>query len=479
MQNPPDDKASEQEERVPPVLSNRPFRLLWLAQVISQTAQNAILYALIIIVLDLTESTTSTSFVVLAFALPTVVFGVFSGVLTDRWSKRRLLILTNLGRALTTVAFFFARDYVWLLYGVTVFFSSFSQLFTTANAASIPFMVSRRQLMSANSLFSLGFTFAQIAGLIVLSPLILKTAGARPLFAIAGFTFVVASGLAYLLPYIGSRGEEEAEGAFPGREELRGAVAEFAKALSSLRADHPSWMAMVHITLSSTMILLFAILVPRYMQAILQVEPEDAVAVFAPVAVGALIGLRMVPIIVGRLGKTRTVALGLFGLAACLGVMGFVELIAYGLERTDQLNPFGTEKVLGLTLLVALTMAIAGPLGFSYAMLNTPAQTTLHERTPVDMRGRVIASQMVLANGVALIPLVVVGGIADLYGVSSVILAVGVFLAFAGAATLYSEQQWLRDHGDGPPPGSDGPAKQGLPNGVPDSIDTNEAVSLD
>jgi MFS family permease len=461
---------------VPPVLSNRGFLLLWLAQIISQTAQNAILYALIIIVLDLTESTTSTSFVVLSFVVPTVLFGIFAGVLVDRWSKRRLLILTNAGRAVTAVAFFFAREHVWALYGVTTLFASFSQLFTTSNAASIPFMVERRQLISANSLFSGGFTIAQIAGLIILSPTILKTAGSGVLFASAGGAFLLAVLLARFLPYIGGHGEEEAEGAFPGREELRGAVADFRKALSSLRADPVSTLAMAHITISSTLILLFAILVPRYMQAVIEVAPDDAVAVFAPVAFGALIGLRAVPWIVARLGKTRTVAIGLFGLSLCLAAMGSVEMIADGLERTETFNPFGpetAERVTGLSILVALTMLFAGPMGFAYAMLNTPAQTTLHERTPVEMRGRVIASQMVLANGVALIPLVVVGGIADLYGVSSVILSIGLLLALGGALSLYLDRRWVR--GEGGWPGSSGGegADRSRPEGpVSGSIDT-------
>ena len=442
----------EAEEQVAPVLSNRPFLLLWLAQIISQTAQNAILYALIIIVLDKTESTTNTSVVVLSFIVPTVVFGLFAGVLVDRWSKRRLLILTNLGRALTAIAFFFAREHVWALYGITVVFSSFSQLFTTSNAASIPFMVPRQQLISANTLFSGGFTIAQIAGLIILSPIILTTAGPGVLFASAGGAFVVAALLARFLPYIGSEGEEEVERTFPGREELRGAVAEFATAMRTLRADLLSAMAMAHIAASSTLILLFAILVPRYMQAIVQVNADKAVTVFAPVAFGALIGLRAIPLIVARIGKTKTVALGLFGLAFCLIAMGLVETIADGLERTERFNPFGTERVFGLSILVALTAFLAGPLGFAYAMLNTPAQTTLHERTPVEMRGRVIASQMVLANGVALLPLVVVGGIADLYGVSSVILAIGVLLAGGGALSLYVERRWLQRESDKPPP---------------------------
>lgn len=436
-------------EDVPPVLSNPSFRLLWIAQIISQTAQNAILYALIIVVLDLTEVATSASGIVLAFVIPIAGFGIFSGVLVDRWSKRRLLIITNAGRALCAVAFFFGREHLVALYGITVIFASFSQIFTTSSATSIPFIVNRKQLISANSLYSGGFTVAQIAGLIVLSPTILKTAGAGVLFIIAAIIFILASLLARFQPAIGSESGDEEHGAFPGWEELRSAFSDFRQALGGLQSDPRLALAMGHIALSSTLILLFAVLVPRYMQAILKVSPDDAVAVFAPVAFGALIGLRAVSWIADRVGKTRTVALGLFGLALCLAALGFVEIIGDALERTEHLNPFGTDPFFGRSILVTLTTLFAGPMGFAYAMLNTPAQTTLHERTPIEMRGRVIASQMVLANGIALIPLVVVGGIADLYGVSAVVLAISAFLVFAGASSLYLEDKWLKNGGTG------------------------------
>ncbi|MEX1254972.1 MAG: MFS transporter [Dehalococcoidia bacterium] len=463
-------RARELEERVPPVLTNQGFLHLWLAQIISQTAQNAILYTLIIRVIDLTGSTATTSGVVLAFVVPTVVFGIFSGVLVDRWSKRRILIITNAGRAIAALAFFFGRDHVWALYTITVVFASFSQLFTTTNAASIPYMVSRQQLISANSLFSLGFTIAQIAGLIFLAPLILKTTGVAQLFIICMIAFLVATLLARLLPPIGHDGEQEGDGVLPGRAELRGAVSELMKALNTLRADPIAYLAMAHIAISSTMVLIFAVLVPGYMQEVLQRPPEDAVAVFAPVAFGALLGLRAVPWIVPRLGHTKTVALGLFGLAICLAAFGSVELIADALERTDRFNPFGTEQIFGQSILVSITVLVAGPMGVFYALLNAPAQTLLHERTPTEMRGRIFASQMVLANGVALIPLVVVGGIADQYGVSRVVLAIAVLIAFAGALSLYLEQRWLR--GRPPTSGGSSPEWAAPHQAVSGSIDT-------
>jgi len=459
------------EERLPPVLANRGFSVLLLAQIISQTAQNTILFGLIILVVDRTGSTTSTSVLVLMFVVPIIGFGLLSGLLVDRWSKRRLVILTSVGQGVASVAYFFARDHVLLIYVITIFFSSLSQLLTTTNAASIPFLVPRKQLISANSLFSGSFTVAQIAGLIFLSPLLLKTGGATALFGAAIVAFFGSALLARWLPYIGNEGEEGVEQSFPGMQEFRGALREFREALGVLRADSQSTLAMAHITASSTLILLFAILVPKYMQAILQVHADDAVTIFAPVAFGALLGLRAVPWVVNRLGKTRTVALGMFGIAVCLLGLGFVETIAQALHETNRFNPLGENRTFfGFSILVTITMALAGPLGFAYAMLNTPAQTTLHERIPVDLRGRVLASQMVLANGVALLPLVVAGGIADVYGVSSVVIAIGVLVAIGGALSLYFDQRWLQHEG-GPPPSSDDGAGQWEPR-VSSSIDT-------
>ena len=86
------------------MLTNRSFLLLWLAQLISQSAQNAILFTLLVLVTKLTKGSTFTSVLVLSFVIPSVVFGVFSGVIVDLWSKRLLLIYTNVARMLLAIA---------------------------------------------------------------------------------------------------------------------------------------------------------------------------------------------------------------------------------------------------------------------------------------------------------------------------------------------------------------------------------------
>src|ERR1700674_606819 len=77
---------------------NKDFLLLWLAQAISQTAQNAIWYGIVVLVQRRSNSSTQLSVAVLTLIIPSVIFGVLAGVYVDRWDKRVVLIATNLIR---------------------------------------------------------------------------------------------------------------------------------------------------------------------------------------------------------------------------------------------------------------------------------------------------------------------------------------------------------------------------------------------
>src|SRR6476659_5276257 len=77
---------------------NRNFLLLWLAQAISQTAQNAIWYGIVVLVQQRSHSSTQLSLAVLTLIVPSVIFGILAGVYVDRWDKLSVLIATNLIR---------------------------------------------------------------------------------------------------------------------------------------------------------------------------------------------------------------------------------------------------------------------------------------------------------------------------------------------------------------------------------------------
>ena len=121
---------------------------------------------------------------------------------------------------------------------------------------------------------------------------------------------------------------------------------------------------------------------------------------------------------------------------------------------------------LGGILIAILTVLFAAPMGFSYALLNAPAQTVLHERAPPEMRGRIFATQVVSANFVSLLPLIVVGAITDFAGITAVLLGVAAFLLLF--AVVSTRVAGLRA-GEG--------ATQGEEKDVSSSIDTSSRLS--
>jgi MFS family permease len=287
--------------------------------------------------------------------------------------------------------------------------------------------------------------------------------------------FVAAAVLARWLPKTAAaRDVEEAQ------EErfFQTAPRELGQALRLLRSDPASCLAMAQLTLSSSLVLLFAVLVPRFMQEVLDVRPDDAVYIFAPTGVGAILGLRLLPWLAGKIGKDRVVAFGLVGLAVCLIALGLVQNIAEALERTEVLNPFGQERLGGLSLLVGLTMFFAGPLGLTYAMVNAPAQTVLHEKAPPEMRGRVFGAQMALASLAAIVPLLLVGAVADIYGVSFVLFDIAVVVAALAGLSLYLLERQKRAEAATQAIGVQTPAggAERPSEGNPASIDTGEGV---
>jgi MFS family permease len=434
------------------------FGTLWLTQGLAQTAQNAILFTLLILVLELTGSSAASSVLVLSFILPSIFMGVFVAVLLDRFRKGTILVVTNLVRAGACVLYLFFNDDVLAIYVISLVFSTSGLFFNPAVVSLIPSFVSRERLVNANSLYNFTLTGSQLVGMVFLAPAMLKLADERAMFVVAGGLFTVAAGLAVWLDTL--RDGQEIE--LPRGAMFGGIPEEFRKGWRALTSDPASALALAQLTMSSTLVLLFAIMIPRYMNDVLNISPANAALIFAPTGVGALVGLRFIPWF-SRWGKNRVVVMGLVGVAISLVLLASVRGLAEIMETTP--GPLNPGRFAGLSLLQSLTMLFAFPMGFSYALLNAPAQTVLHERAPPEMRGRIFATQVVSANFVSLLPLLVVGAITDFVGITAVMVGVAVFLLLF--ALVSTRVGGLRDGEDVP---------EAAPEGVSSSVDTSSRL---
>src|SRR5215204_6593187 len=135
---------------------NRSFRQLWLGQVVSQMGDWFNTIALYTIILKLTGSGRDVGLLLVARFVPSFLFGPLSGVIADRFSRRRIMIVSDLLRAVVVLGFLFVRraDQLWLIYVLTVLQLGLSTFFEPAKTAAIPSVVEDRELVSANAISS-------------------------------------------------------------------------------------------------------------------------------------------------------------------------------------------------------------------------------------------------------------------------------------------------------------------------------------
>src|SRR5438046_7203176 len=174
--------------------ANRAFRFLWLGQVVSQMGDWFDTIAVYTIALRLTGSTRSVALIMVARFLPSVLIGPLSGVVADRFSRRSIMITSDILRALVVLGFLFVRrpDQMWLVYVLTIFQLGFSAFFEPAKTAAIPSIVSDRELLPANAIASVTWSAMLTLGA-ALGGFVAGVFGTNAVFVIDSLSFVASA----------------------------------------------------------------------------------------------------------------------------------------------------------------------------------------------------------------------------------------------------------------------------------------------
>src|SRR5436305_2152718 len=160
------------------LLKKKNFLRLWLAQLISMTILNASNFALLVLIEEVTGSTTLVGLAIICFSVPALILGAPAGVYVDRMNKRRVLWGSNCLRAIATFAFVISlllnRYQLIPVYLLTFLISCIGQFFTPAEGSSIPLLVSEDELVPALSLFNITLMLAQALCFLLFAPLVLS-----------------------------------------------------------------------------------------------------------------------------------------------------------------------------------------------------------------------------------------------------------------------------------------------------------------
>lgn len=417
------------------LLANHSFRRLVESRAVGQIAQNALLYALLILVVEETGSSIHSTLLVTAFIMPSIVLGIPAGALAEVLPRRALLTVGYVLRAAAVGAMLYYKEDLWLVYLLLFGLSTVGQFTGPAESAALPRMVRREQVAAANSFFILSVMVGQVAGAVILAPLLLKTIGVEVVLGLAAALFLLAAALVSTVKELPGRLAIQPERAEVLSKETLPLGQALLQGWRVLRSSRNAFMAMVYLTIGGTLGKALAVLAPHYTRDVLRIDTENAVYVMAPAAIGAVVALLLTPALAKRLGASRVAASGfvlfMLGLIA-LGLVVYVR--AFILEHLDLGISFVEERV-GVSSVITMAMIIAIPVGLAMTMTTVAARAVLNQEAPEGTQARVFATQGTLSDALSLLPLFAIGGVAELVGVRAVLLAAAI-AGLAAAAYL-------------------------------------------
>jgi len=406
------------------LLANRQFLYLWLEQILTQFSYHLMNFTLIVSVFKLTKSNFSVSLLLLCFFIPSIINAPIAGIISDHFSRKKIMMRANLVWATLVLAYIFARRHFLLILPLTILIQTVDEFFQNANGATIPSVVEKENLLIANTLFSFTSYICLLLGSLLVGILIRFISPYAP--------FILASLLVYLGSFFVSKLRfEQKIVKMPKRKDVfTHIITELSKGWTYIRSSRiTSFLVGFIVALSGLLSLVLAIS-PGFTESVLGIEATDASFIFVlPLAVG-MIGAGLV---LNRYGKKfrkiKFMQTGMLLVGLCLLFLALTTKSSRVANFTTR-KVYNFEAVLGVSLPLAAIISI---LGFGGALVFVPAYTLFQQNIPEDLRGRVLSTNTLLTYIFSAVLTFLSGFFADTFGFLPILIFLsvsGIFLGF-------------------------------------------------
>jgi MFS family permease len=398
------------------IFKTRKFMYLWTSQILSQVTVNIMNFLLLARLYTATHSSIATSLLWVSYSLPALIIGPIGAASVDLFSRRKMLMITNLLQAITVFVYIFINQQsIFILYAIVLAYSALNQFYGPAEAASLPSTVDKSMLDRANSLFFmttqgtliLGFGFAGILqkilgfnGTVILCALFLF------------FAFISVSFLEEIKPRVRLPGEFE--------KVLKTFFDSIVEGYEFISKNKAVLFPLLILLGVQAVLAILVVSLPVIASEVLNISVNySGISIVVPAGIGALLGSIYIPRLLKK-GWRRKVVIEIG-----LGTITF-SLFALGLGI-----PF-----LPLGLRVSITSLLIAMTGFAFMGINIPALTFLQESTPDWFRGRVFGNLWFMTTLVTIFPVLFSGTITEIFGVRALLglMAIGTFLVLIYSA---------------------------------------------
>jgi MFS family permease len=376
------------------VLQQPDFRKLWLAQFVSIFGDFLALFGVIsLITFRWHGNAVQVTFVLVAYMLPLALIGPLAGVFVDRWNVKRVMIASDLTRAVLVLLAVAATD-VRQICAIFAALGMFSSFFGPAQSVTVRTLVPMEKLLAANAMMSQAFYTVRLASPLLAGALI-AWLGEQPCFYLDAASFAFSALMVSTLVINPPR---------PSGKSVQGFLHEFSSGNRFIFTH--SYLAFVVTAMVVAMFVLscFSPLISIYVRDMLHGGTFLYGFVSTMVGVGLILGTQSVSRFAKQRSKKDIVLVGLLTLGCSTGLLGAFANI-----------PMAATSLFGL--------------GLAIAFVIVPAQTLMQQETPHAMIGRVSSSFLSLISVAQVTGLLLSGYLAQVFGIRHLFIAAAAALA--------------------------------------------------
>jgi len=388
------------------------FTRLWFAQLISTIGSSLTDLAAAILVFRLTDSALAVGLILMASAVPSLVFGLVAGVFVDRFDRKKILIWSDLIRAglVASIPIGVATIGIPWLYVIVLVNAGVAQFFDPAHESIIPEVADEEELAAADAFLSIS-SFGSTAVGFAAAGLLATSASLDLAFYLDALTFV---GSAVFVVFVRVGRLEVSEDT-----SVRAVVDNLREGIRALN-DTPILRAtfLVGMPVFFSFGLWNVLLLPFAIRALDATEFEYGLQE-GITSVGFVVGSLLMARFADRLREGAWIVVSVLG----MGVVG----ILYGVAPVL----FGG---LGHGGLIAVAIALVALSGLLNAPSSIARRLLMQRNTPRELRGRIFSAFFVARDVVFLLGMVA-AGLADLIDVNVLVVASSVVLVAAGVWT--------------------------------------------
>ncbi|HPL01797.1 MAG TPA: MFS transporter [bacterium] len=396
---------------------HKDFSKLWLSQISSQVAANMLTFALILHIYDLTKSLTTISLVMIASAIPSVILGPFSGVVTDKFRYKNVLIYTLILRFFVVLLLIPAAHNTLAILEIIFIMSAIGQFFAPAELSTIPLIIPKERLVGANSIYMTTMYGALIVGYGLAGPLQVVF-GSKVLFLLIAFLFALAAISVFSMSNFDKKIVSQID-ILKIATRIKNVWAATKIGIKYITKTKGVVLPMIKLAAGWAMLGAFIVVMPGFAEDSLGVSAKLAgPLLIVPAGFGMLISAYYLNKY-KNINKSATINSSFVISGISLLVLSIYSYIGFS------------------TVLILVAVSLMIIMGFSAANVYISSQTILHINTESDMRGRVFGVSSMLINLALSLPALFVGGIADLTSPVFTMILVSVVVIIYGSSLFF------------------------------------------